>query len=49
MADVLVARLKGSGPGPVRIGDVFTHISLGRHDGVGQFTRAPTNARVPSC
>lgn len=45
VADVVAARLTGREPGPVRIGYVFTNISLGRHDGVVQFTHADDRPR----
>ncbi|MGI5527883.1 NAD(P)/FAD-dependent oxidoreductase [Streptomyces syringium] len=45
VADVVAARLSGREPGPVRIGYVFTNISLGRRDGVVQFTRADDSPR----
>ncbi|MFH9424627.1 NAD(P)/FAD-dependent oxidoreductase [Streptomyces sp. NPDC017529] len=45
VADVLAARLAGREPGPVRIGYAFTNISLGRRDGVVQFTHADDRPR----
>ncbi|MET9647875.1 NAD(P)/FAD-dependent oxidoreductase [Streptomyces syringium] len=45
VADVVAARLAGREPGPVRIGYAFTNISLGRHDGVVQFTHADDRPR----
>ncbi|KOV61039.1 NAD(P)/FAD-dependent oxidoreductase [Streptomyces sp. MMG1121] len=45
VADVITARLTGKEPGPVRIGYVFTNISLGRRDGVVQFTHADDRPR----
>ncbi|WP_225102264.1 FAD-dependent oxidoreductase [Streptomyces sp. CoH27] len=45
VADVVAARLTGREPGPVRIGYVFTNISLGRRDGVVQFTHADDRPR----
>ncbi|WEO97591.1 FAD-dependent oxidoreductase [Streptomyces sp. FXJ1.172] len=45
VADVVAARLTGRESGPVRIGYVFTNISLGRRDGVVQFTRADDRPR----
>ncbi|MFB7506510.1 NAD(P)/FAD-dependent oxidoreductase [Streptomyces broussonetiae] len=45
VADVVAARLSGREPGPVRIGYVFTNISLGRRDGVVQFTHADDRPR----
>ncbi|PKV83366.1 NAD(P)/FAD-dependent oxidoreductase [Streptomyces sp. TLI_146] len=45
VAEVVAARLSGREPGPVRIGYVFTNISLGRRDGVVQFTRPDDRPR----
>ncbi|MGW7089132.1 NAD(P)/FAD-dependent oxidoreductase [Streptomyces sp. NPDC054871] len=45
VADVVAARLTGREPGPVRIGYAFTNISLGRRDGVVQFTHADDRPR----
>ncbi|MFH8609782.1 NAD(P)/FAD-dependent oxidoreductase [Streptomyces sp. NPDC018029] len=45
VADVVAARLTGREPEPVRIGYIFTNISLGRRDGVVQFTRADDSPR----
>ncbi|MGW6569077.1 NAD(P)/FAD-dependent oxidoreductase [Streptomyces sp. NPDC054975] len=45
VADVIAARLTGREPGPVRIGYTFTNISLGRRDGVVQFTHADDRPR----
>ncbi|MEV0371056.1 FAD-dependent oxidoreductase [Streptomyces sp. NPDC050636] len=45
VADVVAARLTGRAPGPVRIGYTFTNISLGRRDGVVQFTHADDRPR----
>lgn len=45
VADVVAARLSGREPGPVRIGYAFTNISLGRHDGVVQFTHPDDRPR----
>ncbi|WP_307840371.1 FAD-dependent oxidoreductase [Streptomyces sp. G44] len=45
VADVIAARLTGREPGPVRIGYIFTNISLGRRDGVVQFTHADDRPR----
>ncbi|MEV4680541.1 NAD(P)/FAD-dependent oxidoreductase [Streptomyces kurssanovii] len=45
VADVIAARLMGRDPGPVRIGYIFTNISLGRRDGVVQFTHADDRPR----
>ncbi|MGV9881012.1 NAD(P)/FAD-dependent oxidoreductase [Streptomyces sp. NPDC003006] len=45
VADVVAARLAGRKPGPVRIGYAFTNISLGRRDGVVQFTHADDRPR----
>ncbi|MFF8652570.1 NAD(P)/FAD-dependent oxidoreductase [Streptomyces huasconensis] len=45
VADVIAARLTGREPGPVRIGYAFTNISLGRRDGVVQFTHADDRPR----
>ncbi|ATW50500.1 NAD(P)/FAD-dependent oxidoreductase [Streptomyces peucetius] len=45
VADVVAARLAGREPGPVRIGYAFTNISLGRRDGVVQFTHADDRPR----
>ncbi|GAA1544824.1 hypothetical protein GCM10009730_62400 [Streptomyces albidochromogenes] len=45
VADVVAARLTGRDPGPVRIGYTFTNISLGRRDGVVQFTHVDDRPR----
>ena len=45
VADVVAARLAGREPEPVRIGYAFTNISLGRRDGVVQFTHADDRPR----
>ncbi|MFF5705532.1 NAD(P)/FAD-dependent oxidoreductase [Streptomyces sp. NPDC012794] len=45
VADVVAARLTGREPEPVRIGYAFTNISLGRRDGVVQFTHADDRPR----
>ncbi|MFI7316707.1 NAD(P)/FAD-dependent oxidoreductase [Streptomyces venezuelae] len=45
VADIIAARLAGGEPEPVRIGYVFTNISLGRRDGIIQFTRADDSPR----
>ncbi|MEU2562317.1 FAD-dependent oxidoreductase [Streptomyces longispororuber] len=45
VADVVAARLTGREPKPVRIGYAFTNISLGRRDGVVQFTHADDRPR----
>ncbi|MDR3079391.1 MAG: FAD-dependent oxidoreductase [Streptomyces sp.] len=45
VADVIAARLTGRRPRPVRIGYAFTNISLGRRDGITQFTRADDSPR----
>ncbi|MGW0548509.1 NAD(P)/FAD-dependent oxidoreductase [Streptomyces altiplanensis] len=45
VADAVSARLTGREPGPVRIGYMFTNISLGRRDGVVQFTHADDRPR----
>ncbi|MEU2791770.1 FAD-dependent oxidoreductase [Streptomyces sp. NPDC007100] len=45
VADVIAARLADRKPGPVRIGYAFTNISLGRRDGVVQFTHADDRPR----
>ncbi|MYY82582.1 MULTISPECIES: FAD-dependent oxidoreductase [unclassified Streptomyces] len=45
VADVIAARLSGAESEPVRIGYVFTNISLGRRDGIIQFTRADDSPR----
>ncbi|MER7399104.1 FAD-dependent oxidoreductase [Streptomyces sp. NPDC000151] len=45
VADVVAARLTGREPEPVRIGYTFTNISLGRRDGVVQFTHADDRPR----
>ncbi|MCA6092008.1 FAD-dependent oxidoreductase [Streptomyces sp. SCA3-4] len=46
VADVITARLTGREPEPARIRYVFTNISLGRHDGIVQFTRADDSPRA---
>lgn len=45
VADVVAARLADREPRPVRIGYAFTNISLGRRDGVVQFTHADDRPR----
>ncbi|MEU1310921.1 FAD-dependent oxidoreductase [Streptomyces cinnamoneus] len=46
VADVIAARLTGREPEPARIRYAFTNISLGRHDGIVQFTRADDSPRA---
>ncbi|WP_406346168.1 NAD(P)/FAD-dependent oxidoreductase [Streptomyces sp. NBC_00648] len=45
VADVVAARWAGREPEPVRIGYAFTNISLGRRDGIVQFTHADDRPR----
>ncbi|GHG54698.1 NAD(P)/FAD-dependent oxidoreductase [Streptomyces griseocarneus] len=47
-ADVIAARLTGREPRPVRIRYAFTNISLGRRDGIVQFTRPDDSPRAPA-
>ncbi len=47
VADVIAARLEGREPRPVRVRYAFTNISLGRRDGIVQFTRADDSPRAP--
>ncbi|MEU1372223.1 FAD-dependent oxidoreductase [Streptomyces triculaminicus] len=46
VADVIAARLTGREPRPVRIRYAFTNISLGRRDGIVQFTRPDDSPRA---
>ncbi|GAA0441962.1 FAD-dependent oxidoreductase [Streptomyces sp. NPDC046215] len=45
VAEVIAARLAGREPAPVRIPYAFTNISLGRRDGIVQFTHADDRPR----